>query len=441
MGFFLYNDISVRELSERISAISGKNIADVRKLIEEKKNRFSGLLTDSGAAFMIAKELGIDTNSGKVVQQQETKLGKLREGDNNFDVKVRTMHIFQPKKFEKNGKKGVLCNLVVADDTAEMRLTLWNKDAERLNIDKIERGSILLLKNCSMTSYNEKKQLGLNYSGNYIIEKNDAKYPEAGVKSMQLGELVAGLDNVDVFVRVARVFPAKEFESSGKKGSLVSLMLQDGTKEVRATAWNDLVAEVSGLRQNDLVKIEGAYTKEGLNGNVELNLGWQARVFRDPSGVSLPDVSVQRSAASAVLKKIDDLQEDDYAEVNARISGMREGKMYYEACPRCKKKISNLGAAYVCDECGEVKEPFFAAIAKFEIEDDSGSIQAVAFRDVAEELLGIRNSELRAKIEEGLPDEWINELKQKVVGKKVFLQGRAKKGLNDEIEFVIRSVA
>ena len=122
-GNFLYRDISIQELAERISSTSGRNIAEIRKLIEDKKNKFSGLLTDSGAAFMIAKELGIDLNNNSSVQNQEMKLSGLKEGDNNFDVKVRVMHIFQPKHFEKNGKKGVLCNLVVADDTEEMRDT------------------------------------------------------------------------------------------------------------------------------------------------------------------------------------------------------------------------------------------------------------------------------------------------------------------------------
>lgn len=435
----MYKDVSIQELAERISSSSGRNIIEIRKLIEEKKNKFSGLLTDSGAAFMIAKELGLDLNSDSTAQKQEIKLSNLKEGDNNFDVKVRAMHIFQPKNFEKNGKRGVLCNLVVADDTAEMRLTLWHRDAERLAQEKIERGSVMLLKNCGLSSYNEKKQLSLNYSGNFIIEKDDSAYPKVNSKTAKLSELVSGMDNVDVFARVGRVFPAKDFESPGKKGKLANFILQDGTMEIRATAWNDVVDEVLKLGQNDVVKIEGAYTKEGLKGEVELQLGWQARVLKEPAGVSLPAVTYQKGA-SAITKKINDLQEDDFAEVNAKIAGLREGKMYYEACPKCKKKVSNFGSAYVCEECGEVKEPYLALIARVEIEDDSGNIPAVAFRDVAEELLEISNQELKQKIEEGLPDEWINGLKTKAVGKKVFLQGRVKKGLNEELEFVVRSV-
>ena len=436
----MYRDVSIQELAERIASSSGRNIAEIRRLIEEKKNKFSGLLTDSGAAFMIAKELGIDINSNSNAQKQEMKLLNLKEGDNNFDVKVRAMHIFQPKHFEKNGKKGVLCNLVVADDTAEMRLTLWHRDADRLGQEKIERGSVLLLKNCGLSSYNEKKQLSLNYSGNFIIEKDAQGFPQVNAKNMMLSELGAGMDNVDVFARIARIFPSKDFESSGKKGKLVNLMLQDGTKEIRATAWNDVVDEVQKLNQNDVVKIEGAYTKEGLNGSVELHLGWQARILKEPEGISMPALAYQKSGPSAITKKINDLQEDDFAEVNAKISGLREGKMYYEACPKCKKKVSNFGSAYVCEECGEVNEPLYAMIARIDIEDESGNIPAVAFRDVAEQLFEISNAELKQKVGEGLPDEWINELKMKAVGKKVFLQGRVKKGLGEELEFVVRSV-
>jgi replication factor A1 len=438
---FLYRNVPLQELSQRIAASSGRSILEISKLIEEKKNKFSGLLTDSGAAFMIAKELGIDINSDSGTPKQEVKLSNLKEGDNNFDVKVRAMHIFQPKHFEKNGKKGVLCNLVVADETGEMRLTLWHRDAERLGTEKIERGSVILLKNCGMSSYNEKKQLSLNYSGNFIIEKDEAIYPKVNSKTAKLDALAAGMDNVDVYARIARIFPSRDFESSGKKGKLVSFMLQDGTREVRATAWNDSVEEVQKLSQNDVVKIEGAYTKEGLKGEVELHLGWQARILKEPTGVSLPALAYQKSGLSAITKKIGDLQEDDFAEVNVKITGLKDGKMYYEACPKCKKKVSNFGSAYVCEECGEVNEPYLAMIARMDIEDDSGNIPAVAFRDVAEQLLEITNAELKQKVEEGLPDEWINGLKTKAYGKKVFMQGRVKKGLGEELEFMIRSVA
>src|SRR3989338_5622926 len=174
---------------KKIIVYTGKARSDIEKLMEAKKEKFAGLLTEAGAAFLVAKELGVDLE-------------------------------FQPKKFEKGEKKGQLCNLRVADDSGEMRLTVWHNDVKKLEDEKIERGAALLLKNCYVTAFNDKKQLNLGYNGQMIVlSEPTAGLPGQAREAVKLGELKPGLNEVDVVARVARVYEARDFESAGRKGS------------------------------------------------------------------------------------------------------------------------------------------------------------------------------------------------------------------------------
>jgi hypothetical protein len=49
-----------KQIIEQVASKSKKTSEEVKQLIEEKKSKFSGLLTDNGAAYMVAKDLGIE---------------------------------------------------------------------------------------------------------------------------------------------------------------------------------------------------------------------------------------------------------------------------------------------------------------------------------------------------------------------------------------------
>ena len=92
------------EITGKISRETGKSDDEIRELIEAKKAKFSGLLTDSGAAFMVAKELGIEVEVRKKEEQKkETKIANLKDGNKNIELAVRVLHVHAPREYEKNG--------------------------------------------------------------------------------------------------------------------------------------------------------------------------------------------------------------------------------------------------------------------------------------------------------------------------------------------------
>ena len=422
--------------NEIILQLAGKRSRseeEIAALIGEKKKRFSGLLTDSGAAFMVAKDLGIEVGMDSV---KRVDVAALKDGMQNFDMLVRVMQVFSPKEFEKNGKKGKLCNLIIADSTGETRLTLWHDDVEKLRKTGVKRGSVLLLHNCYAKEFNGKAQASLAYNGSFETgqEAMFADLPKVQSKALKIGELGEGMNDVNIVARVLRVFPATEFDKGGRKGMLVNFVIGDETGTVRATAWNGLAEQAALLNENDIAGIEGAYTKQGLKG-LELHLGWQARIEKQPlQGKELPSAEKMRRNA-AQKKKIAGLKAGDgNVLIEGKIVAVNQGMLLYSVCPKCSGKVQKLDEGMICDRCGEVKEPEFRAVVSVRIDDGTAQINAVAYGREAEKIIGLGAKEIEKQRSERGAAAMIEEL-QEMRGTKISILGRAKENTySNELE-------
>lgn len=262
-------------LRTAIASTTGKSEEEIMRLVESKREKFSGLLTEAGATFMVARELGVQT--GQI--SEETKISSLKEGMNNVDVVGRVRVIYPKKEFEKNGRKGTLQSMILWDGTAQIRATVWNSDVEKLAGLGLESGDGIKLANCSITSYSGALQLGLNYNS-AITKTTEHAVPELGGKTTGISELEHGMNDVAVKVKIKKIFPAKEFENERGKGKVMNFIISEGVEEMRATAWNETVEKIEEIGEGEEVTIEGAYTKEN-RGEIELHLGRRARVVKE----------------------------------------------------------------------------------------------------------------------------------------------------------------
>jgi replication factor A1 len=416
---------------EKIILKSKKSKDEIEKLITEKKTKFSGLLTDTGAAFMVAKDLGVELNLEKNISEK-TSISQLEDGLNNVDVSVQIKQIFAPKSFQKGGKKGKLVNLIVADDSGETRLTLWNKDVAKLNELKLEKGDLILLKNCYVTAFQEKPQLNLGYNGQIIVEKKGES------QLTKLKELKKELNDVDVVGRVIRVYPKRTFEKEERKGEVLNFELADDTAQVRATAWNDLVKTVEKLKAGAIIKIEGAYTKEGLQG-LELHLGFKSRVLREPE-VNFKLPPLEDFGRKLDKARVADLKQgDSYKELNGMIVSIARLPGSFKVCPKCRKKAERFEDKFVCHDCGEV-EPETNIVFSFDLDDGSAVIRCVSFGPQAETLLGQEKEKIFQQMQD-TEEKFMDKLNGELVGRQIIVAGQAKKNaVSDELEFTVREV-
>lgn len=424
-----------QRLLELIMQKSGKNARDIEALAKEKREKFSGLLTEDGALFLLAKEFGASMELEQTVSEQAS-IAKLEKGMQGIDVKATVKQVFAPREFERNGKKGTRCTLVVSDSSGETMLTLWHKDVKKLDELAVEKGTVLLLKNCFVSEYNGQKQLNLSYNGALEVLEQPK---ESATKKIR--EITAGMKGINLIARVQQAFDTKKFDKADGtgKGELCPFVLNDGTGTMRAVAWNELAKKADRLDAGTLVKISNAYTKQGMRG-IELHLGNSARIMANPKTENAVPELAQLLRQNAVKKSIATLQEgQELQEINAEILDLNPS-LYFLVCPKCGKKPERLEGKLACNNCGEVKKGEIRLVLSATVSDNSGIINAVFYGEQAEQLSGLTGIMLEQELETKDRDTILNELRQKLQGRKITLFGNARKNkMNEELEFAVKA--
>jgi len=413
---------TVSEMTEEIAQKSGKTPEEVKALIDTKVAKFSGLLTENGAAYMVQKELGI--------RQEitiQTKVNELSEGMKGVEMKGEVTAVFPVKEFEKAGKKGKLKSFLFSDGTGEVRGTLWNDQVEKYDLT---RGSEIELLNAVVSVYNEKKQITLGFNGTInILNKKEEEFEK-------LSNLKAGMNGVNIFGRIIRKFPCKEFENAERKGKLCAFQLGDESAIMRVTAWNEKADEIMAYEEGDAVEILGAYTKEGRFG-VEVNLGYSATIAETQRKVAgTPEIMKE----NVKEKKINALVDGESAIILGKVANVEKGNFFFEVCKKCGKKAQRTGNGVLCEKCGET-EMKKNAVVSLTLEDDTGSIRASFFGENALKALGMNQEELESALNGKQTDVLLAELNGKLGGKEMKIYGYQKtNNFSGEPEFSVREI-
>lgn len=135
------------DIVEEIVGKTDLSYDDVKKLIDQKIDSMSGLLTPLGAAALLAKEKGI--NYDKKEKSVFPKISELVPGLSSVNVVGRISRMFPVRDFvRKDGKSGKVCNIVISDKSGQLRLTFWNEQCSEF-VPKLKVGDVLKVIDCT----------------------------------------------------------------------------------------------------------------------------------------------------------------------------------------------------------------------------------------------------------------------------------------------------
>lgn len=413
-----------------ITEKTGKQEKEIQELIERKMEKYSGMLSAEGAAFMVAKDLKVELNLERRISEKKS-IADIKAGMSGIDLEVSVAQAFQSKSFEKNGRKGKMLSLIVSDASGETRLTLWHEQAKAFEEKKIEKGAKIGLHNCRVQEFQGKAQLSLDYNGKLELLQQGKQ------KTAKIEDLKEGMQNIDIVGRVARAFPARKFVKENKEGKVASFELYDGISTIRISAWNELAEEVEGLRQNELLKIENAYSRQGLKA-LELHLGWQARIIREPETMEkIPEVA-QRQYPQ---EKFAELEDNKAFEQKALVLDLNFGKLFFEVCPKCGRKPESIDNAIICENCGQIEETEKRLVVSAMLDDGTAVLRTMFFGKQAEDLVGFTAKELLEKEREGKLNDTMQKLFESIAGEEVIVQGIARtNAMNGNLEITARNI-
>jgi len=175
------------------------------------------------------------------------------------------------------------------------------------------------------------------------------KEPE--IRELKIEDLMSGMSNVDIVGRVIRIYEPRAFERmDGSTGRVTNLMLQDKTGQVRVVFWDDKVSLVENgkIQKGMALQIKGAYVRQGIDQQPELNVGLRSSVIPDPDDSRVAELPPLQE----IKVKVSDLK-SDLADVDVlgRVIAVSEPRTF-ERSDGTTGKVASLMLA---DATGQVR--------------------------------------------------------------------------------------
>lgn len=253
----------------------------------------------------------------------------------------------------------------------------------------------------------------------------NVKLFDSSPKILKIKDITSGLNSITLLGKVVNTNSIRTFQKGTRQGRVANILLGDETGTIRVVIWDErILGNYNEIKEGMIIKVLNAYSKEN-NGYKELHLGSRSQLEINPPNESISDVRLDIISSGHSRKEIQSLSANDFAEVNATVVQIFEPK-FYNACPVCNKKTLFQDNIDSCSEHGTVSAKK-VLIVNIYMDDGTGNIRAVAFRENAEKLVG--------------KDKDFESVKKDILGKQFLIKGKVVK--NDMFarnEFMISGI-
>jgi len=245
------------KILEKIARASGLDREEIDRRIEAKRAKLAGLISREGAAQIIAAELGLSFDKEKL------KINELLPGMRKVNVIGQILSLSPVRGFTtKKGDEGKVVNLIIADETSNIKVVLWDTNHIAL-IEKgeIGEGHVVEIGNGSMRanelhlgSFSELKK------SKEILEKimKDKVVKEKNISDFTLP------DSVSTRAFIVQAFEPKFFyvcseckkkvgedfvcgehgKISPEKRAVMNLVIDDGTESIRSVLFHEQLSKI-----------------------------------------------------------------------------------------------------------------------------------------------------------------------------------------------------
>lgn len=247
------------------------------------------------------------------------------------------------------------------------------------------------------------------------------------VNDIKVENVSEGMNSVDIIGKVMRVFPPKHWEKGRNRGTVASIIIADKTGTMRVVIWDERVKLIDQgtLKEGINIQIKNGNVKLNKRGERELHLNYNSQLIINPEGVEIDEKNLPKIEKKVKEVTISEIEEGDRVQVRGSIV-QAFNPYFYTVCSKCGKKVLEDAQ---CTEHGEIN-PVTAIVFNFVIDDGTGTLRAVAFKQTAQNILSFEESP--EKLSEESPESLREQINNKLLGKSIILEGVIRK--NDAFE-------
>ncbi|MHA1320116.1 MAG: DUF2240 family protein [Promethearchaeota archaeon] len=343
---------------------TGLSKTEIQSLVEKKKEELKGLISDEGALFVIAKELGVEVSgeNQELLNDIELNISDITLNMKNIVLVGRIKDIFNLNSFKKsNGEVGYVGAFKLHDNTGGIRIVLWDDQVNVFKDERFEKNEIVKILNGSAK---QGRQGGIEvHVGGYskiILAPEDVdykKYPKIKEEFVKMQDIDENLGSISTEGKIINHFPLKEFtRKDGQKGRVSSIILRDSTGKVKITFWNEDIEKIGNVEVGDYITLTNLNPRKSnyAENGIDVHATSWTKITKEDKELKLEET---------LIDKIEKLQQEKgYASFQGVITTVDD-----------LRKVS-------------LKSGDEVSLLSFTVSDDTDSIRVTAWKDKADEL-------------------------------------------------------
>ena len=274
----------VREIAEK----AARSKQDILNLIGKKKKTLGSLVTDEGAALMVASDLKVKITTPQEEGNQDEEslaIGDLVAGLNGITITGRATKVSPVREFiNRHDQKGTVMNVTIADKTQSINLVLWGDVTQPIQEERLKVGDIIRVHNAYVKENMGVLELNAGHRARLEINPPDAKttdYPESSTTTTRIQEITLNMNEASVAGTVAgAIYTAKETKTKdGRTVKYASFVLKDATgATLRVVLWNEATTIADKIKAGDTVEVNSGRVRPDRNGRAELHVNSPASI-------------------------------------------------------------------------------------------------------------------------------------------------------------------
>ena len=256
----------ISKLLEKVPELSRSVIED--RINEKKEKVGAGYLTDQGAIFLVAADLGVTLEQS---QNPEVEIKDLYIGAKEVTLKSRVLNISPTKQFtKKDGSSFSLRTITVYDNNSTASVKLWDEKANLPGIEELKPGDLIKI----IKAYVKSDLMGaptINIGSGASIETSQSESDIVLIDSKitEVSEIKDDQKDLIISGTLGSAMSLLEFTNSkGKPSKALKFRLRGENKNlVNVVLWGkdeSILPKV--ITQDAKVKLFGVRTKTGMQG-------------------------------------------------------------------------------------------------------------------------------------------------------------------------------
>ncbi|MFX0035846.1 MAG: DUF2240 family protein [Candidatus Hermodarchaeota archaeon] len=242
---------------------TGLTRKEIQNLVEDKKNELKGLISDEGALFIIAKELGVDIKSENkdLLKEIEIYISDITKNMKNITLFGRIKEIYNVNSFARNdGSQGYVGSFLLHDHTGDARIVVWDDQVKIFSDPNFRKNELVKIVNgIGKKGKFEDIEIHLGRYGRILLSPEDVdykKHPKITSQTININDINLNLKSISIEGKIIQISPKREFtRKDGESGSVQSVRLFDSTGLIKVTFWNEDTEKLKSIKIDDVISI------------------------------------------------------------------------------------------------------------------------------------------------------------------------------------------